>query len=82
MRSKFLLIAAAAALLPVAAAAQAPTAASPLDRNILHVQVILDHLGFAPGILDGRGEQSLELALRGPHAGATKARWRPTAGCR
>lgn len=25
-----------------------------LSRDILHVQVILDHLGFPPGPLDGR----------------------------
>jgi lipoprotein-anchoring transpeptidase ErfK/SrfK len=36
-----------------------------LDRTILHVQVILDKLGFAPGILDGRGGQSLKAALSG-----------------
>ena len=37
----------------------------PVDRNVLHVQVILDHLGFSPGILDGRPGQSLTTALRG-----------------
>jgi len=36
----------------------------PVDRNVLHVQVILDHLGFSPGILDGRPGQSLTVALR------------------
>jgi len=35
------------------------------DLNILHVQVILDKLGFAPGVLDAKGGQSLEGALRG-----------------
>ncbi|WP_373369232.1 L,D-transpeptidase family protein [Sphingomonas folli] len=64
MRLNFLLTA-AAVLAPAAAVAQAPAAPPPLDRDILHVQVILDHLGFAPGILDGRGGQSLQLALRG-----------------
>jgi lipoprotein-anchoring transpeptidase ErfK/SrfK len=37
----------------------------PIDRTILHAQVILDHLGFSPGILDGRPGQSLTAALRG-----------------
>lgn len=41
------------------------TAAKPIDRNVLHVQVILDHLGFSPGILDGRPGQSLTSALKG-----------------
>ncbi|MBX3594501.1 MAG: murein L,D-transpeptidase [Sphingomonas sp.] len=36
-----------------------------LSRDILHVQVILDHLGFGPGVLDGREGQSLTAALRG-----------------
>jgi lipoprotein-anchoring transpeptidase ErfK/SrfK len=36
-----------------------------LSRDILHVQVILDHLGFSPGILDGREGQSLTAALEG-----------------
>ena len=35
------------------------------DLNILHVQVILDKLGFAPGVLDGKGGQSLVAALKG-----------------
>ncbi len=36
-----------------------------MDRSILHVQVILDKLGFGPGVLDGRGGQSLVAALKG-----------------
>ena len=36
-------------------AQQASAAPVPIDRNVLHVQVILDHLGFGPGVLDGRG---------------------------
>lgn len=36
-----------------------------LDRSVLHVQVILDHLGFGPGVLDGREGQSLTAALKG-----------------
>jgi len=50
------------------AQAQAPAqakAAAPIDRSVLHVQVILDHLGFGPGVLDGRGGQSLVAALKG-----------------
>ena len=45
----------------------APTAAQTpsLDRSILHVQVILDHLGFSPGVIDGRDGRSLKAALRG-----------------
>lgn len=36
-----------------------------LDRSTLHVQVILDHLGFSPGVLDGRSGKSLTAALKG-----------------
>ena len=35
------------------------------DLNIVHVQVLLDRLGFAPGVIDGKGGQSLKVALRG-----------------
>ncbi len=65
------LIAAAAALYWFAAGAsagQAPVPAVPpphIDRSILHVQVILDKLGFGPGVLDGRGGASLVKALEG-----------------
>lgn len=41
-----------------------PTPATP-DRNLLHIQVILDHLGFSPGTLDGKPGQSLTAALKG-----------------
>lgn len=37
----------------------------PIDYSVLHAQVILDHLGFSPGILDGREGQSLTAALKG-----------------
>ena len=53
--------ASALALAGVAATAQPQPAASarpPIDRGVLHVQVILDKLGFGPGILDGRGGPS------------------------
>ena len=49
----------------LAAASVAAQAQSPIDRNVMHVQVILDHLGFGPGVIDGRGGQSLENALEG-----------------
>ena len=50
----------------VPAAAPADTKApDKLDRDVLHVQVILDHLGFGPGVLDGREGQSLVAALKG-----------------
>ena len=47
--------------------APAPTtAAKPaLDLTTLHVQVILDHLGFSPGMLDGRPGMSLTAAVKG-----------------
>ncbi|NNM75450.1 L,D-transpeptidase family protein [Sphingomonas sp. ID1715] len=45
---------------------QSPRAASAgPDRTIMHVQVILDRLGFSPGVIDGREGESLRLALRG-----------------
>ncbi|MDG2532769.1 L,D-transpeptidase family protein [Sphingomonas sp. HITSZ_GF] len=48
------------------AAGQSGTSAKPpIDWTILHAQVILDHLGFSPGILDGREGQSLTAALKG-----------------
>ena len=55
-----------------AAPANASAAAQPaamnlpeVDRTILHVQVILDRLGFSPGVIDGQEGQSFKLALRG-----------------
>jgi len=42
-------------------AAQAPK----VNLGLLHVQVILDHLGFSPGVLDGKPGKSLSAALRG-----------------
>ena len=52
---------------PVSAGAKGTNAPSTqmLDRNILHAQVILDHLGFSPGVLDGRPGKSLVAALKG-----------------
>lgn len=45
--------------------APAPAAPAGIDRSTLHVQVILDHLGFGPGVLDGRPGKSLTAALKG-----------------
>ncbi|MET0308101.1 MAG: L,D-transpeptidase, partial [Sphingomonas sp.] len=50
---------------PVLAQRSGTKARPPIDYTILHAQVILDHLGFSPGILDGRDGQSLVAALRG-----------------
>ena len=58
----------ALALLALTAAKPAPPAKPPapkLDLTVLHVQVILDKLGYAPGVLDGLGGQSLVAALKG-----------------
>ena len=52
-------------LVGAAAAGTKTTAPPALDRSILHVQVILDHLGFSPGVLDGRQGKSLVAALKG-----------------
>lgn len=35
------------------------------DLTVLHVQVLLDRIGFGPGVIDGKGGQSLKLALTG-----------------
>src|SRR4051812_13380448 len=52
---------------PISAGAQGTKAAAAqgIDRDILHAQVILDHLGFSPGVLDGRPGKSLVAALKG-----------------
>lgn len=36
----------------------------PIDFTVLHAQVILDRLGFSPGILDGREGQTLTSSLK------------------
>ncbi len=60
----------------IAQTSKAPKpAASALDRSTLHVQVVLDKLGFAPGPLDGKGGQSLRAALKGYQ---TRAGLKPT----
>ena len=50
---------------PPAPSQPASPAKPPVDLSILHVQVILDHLGFSPGILDGREGISLTAAING-----------------
>lgn len=56
------IIAAMSLALAMPAAAQSGDG---IDRSVLHVQVILDKLGFAPGMLDGRRGMSLTNALKG-----------------
>ncbi|MFD1788636.1 L,D-transpeptidase [Sphingomonas floccifaciens] len=36
-----------------------------VDEGVLHVQVILDKLGFTPGLLDGKRSEQLTAALKG-----------------
>ncbi|WP_245646556.1 L,D-transpeptidase family protein [Sphingomonas soli] len=66
MRKK---LAIAAFLASVAGASGAPAEEAkprpPIDYTVLHAQVILDHLGFSPGVLDGREGQSLTAAIKG-----------------
>lgn len=59
-------------------AAPAPQAAPKpaFDLTVLHVQVLLDHLGFGPGVIDGKGGMSTKLAL----TGFQKARELPATG--
>ena len=54
--------------MPVVAQPAPPPAnrpAAPIDMTVLHVQVLLDHLGFGPGVIDGRGGMSFKGALSG-----------------
>ena len=41
-----------------------PSAAGP-DLSVVHLQVLLDRLGFSPGVIDGKRGFTLTLALRG-----------------
>jgi lipoprotein-anchoring transpeptidase ErfK/SrfK len=54
------------ALAPVAAQPDTKVAKGKpaIDPTIMHAQVILDSLGFSPGIVDGREGQSLTAALK------------------
>nr|WP_299596045.1 L,D-transpeptidase [Sphingomonas bacterium] len=47
------------------AAARPGAAQAGIDLTVLHVQVLLDRLGFTPGVIDGKGGQSLKAALSG-----------------
>ncbi|GAA4222354.1 L,D-transpeptidase [Sphingomonas endophytica] len=53
------------ALTFTAAAPAQQGATPPLDPAVLRMQVVLDKLGFGPGVIDGRGGQSLTNALKG-----------------
>ncbi|MGI4733081.1 MAG: L,D-transpeptidase family protein [Janthinobacterium lividum] len=61
------IVAQPAARSPARPASPASPAKPPLviDRNLLKVQVILDHLGFSPGVLDGQKGMSLTAAIKG-----------------
>jgi lipoprotein-anchoring transpeptidase ErfK/SrfK len=52
-------------LCPGTAGAEGTSSRLSIDYTVLHAQVILDHLGFSPGILDGRAGRSLVAALKG-----------------
>jgi lipoprotein-anchoring transpeptidase ErfK/SrfK len=52
---------------PTSPAAPAPAAAptDAPDPKIMQVQVVLDHLGFSPGVVDGKAGASLKRAMSG-----------------
>ncbi len=54
---------------PPAAATVSKLALTPADQKpdlkLMQVQVILDHLGFSPGVVDGKAGSRLKLALSG-----------------
>lgn len=50
---------------PAPAAPAAPKPKPGPDPDVMKLQVVLDRLGFAPGVIDGRAGQSLTLALKG-----------------
>ena len=64
-----LLLMSAIAAVPVMLEAQNPSTdvrqAPVINRGVLHVQVILDRLGFSPGMLDGQRGMSLTAAIKG-----------------
>ncbi|MEH3048012.1 L,D-transpeptidase family protein [Sphingomonas adhaesiva] len=53
------------AVLGLAAPSLAQKAPPSLDPAVLRMQVVLDRLGFGPGVIDGRGGASLTNALKG-----------------
>ncbi|MDF0487410.1 L,D-transpeptidase [Sphingomonas sp. H39-1-10] len=56
---------ASASLGPVPAGAAGTKAAAAVDQGVLQTQVILDRLGFSPGVLDGKSGMSLAAAVKG-----------------
>jgi len=66
MRIKSLVscVALCAAFPVIAQAPEAPKLPA-VNRDVLHVQVILDMLGFGPGVLNGQRSAALSKALRG-----------------
>jgi peptidoglycan hydrolase-like protein with peptidoglycan-binding domain len=52
-------------LAPLLVSAAGPAPAPKVNLPVLHVQVILDKLGFSPGMLDGKRGQSLTVARKG-----------------
>jgi lipoprotein-anchoring transpeptidase ErfK/SrfK len=60
-----MLLAACLAFAPATPSFAAPSAKVAVDPAVLKVQVILDHLGFSPGVLDGKTGMSLTAALKG-----------------
>ena len=49
---------------PILSASGAPKPSAP-DPKVMQVQVLLDRLGFTPGVIDGRQGRGLTLALKG-----------------
>jgi len=66
-RAKTLMVAGACLAFATAGLAVQPPVAAPTapDDQIMHQQVLLDRLGFTPGVIDGRPGASLRLALSG-----------------
>lgn len=71
MRRLLLLLAGTAAIAAAQPARQTVPAAKPagagssVDREVLKLQVVLDRLGFSPGILNGKAGAQTNAALRG-----------------
>lgn len=42
-----------------------PAPAQGIDREVMQLQVVLDRLGFTPGVIDGKSGQSLARAIKG-----------------
>ncbi|MDB5738309.1 MAG: hypothetical protein JWO65_1977, partial [Sphingomonas bacterium] len=61
---------------PAPVPAPVKPAQPPLDIKIMKLQVVLDHLGFSPGVVDGKGGAALKRAI----AGFQKAHDIPTTG--